>query len=55
VLEAFHDPKDGHVKLDGENVIACPKLVEVQQATLKVLRWQERDKRFLIKEAETVA
>jgi len=55
VWEAFHDPKDGHVNLDGENVIAFPKLVEFQQVTLKVLRWEERDKRFLIKEAEMVA
>jgi hypothetical protein len=55
VLEAFHDPKDGHVKLDGENVIAFPKLVEFQQVTLKALRWIERDKRFLIKEEEMVA
>jgi hypothetical protein len=55
VWEAFHDPQDGHVKLDGENVIAFPKLVEFQQVTLKVLRWEERDKRFLIKEAEMVA
>jgi hypothetical protein len=48
VWEAFHDPKDGHVKLDGENVVALPKLVEFEQVTLKVLRWEERDKRFLI-------
>ena len=55
VWEAFHDPKDGHVKLDGENVIAFPKLVEFQQVTLKVLRWEERDKRLVIKEAQMVA
>jgi hypothetical protein len=55
VWEAFHDPKDGQVKLDGENVIAFPTLPEFQQITLKVLRWEERDKRFLIKEAEMVA
>jgi hypothetical protein len=29
--------------------------VEFQQVILKVLRWEERDKRFLIKEAEMVA
>jgi hypothetical protein len=39
VWEAFHDPKDGKVKLDGENVFAFPKLPEFQQLTLKVLRW----------------
>jgi hypothetical protein len=53
--EAFNDPKDGKVKLDGENVIEFPKLPEFQQVTLKVLRWEERDKRLVIKEAELVA
>jgi hypothetical protein len=43
------------VKVDGENVIAFPKLLDFQQVTLKVLRWEERDKRLLIKEAELVA
>jgi TPR repeat protein len=28
---------------------------EMQQVTLKVLRWEERDKRFIIKEAQMVA
>jgi hypothetical protein len=54
VWEAFHDPKDGKVKLDGENVIEFPKLPEFQQVTLKVLRWEEKDKRFVIKDAELV-
>jgi len=54
VWEAFHDPKDGKVKLDGENVVTFPKLPEFQQVTLKVLRWEERDKRLLIKDAEWV-
>jgi len=53
--EAFHDPKDGKVKLDGENVIQFPKLPDLQQVTLKVLRWEEKDKRFVIKDAELVA
>src|ERR1035437_392400 len=53
--EAFHDPKDGKVKLDGENVIEFPKLPDFQQVTLKVLRWEEKDKRFVIREAELVA
>ena len=52
--EAFHDPKDGKVKLDGENAIEFPKLPEFHQVTLKVLRWEEKDKRFVIKEAELV-
>ena len=55
VWEAFHDPKDGKVKLDGENVVTFPKLPEFQQVTLKVLRWEERDKRLVIKEAQMVA
>ncbi len=50
--EAFHDLKDGKVKLDGENVVEFPKLREMQQVTLMVLRWEERDKRMIIKEAE---
>jgi hypothetical protein len=55
VWKAFHDPKDGKVKLDGENVLAFPKLPEFQQVTLKVLRWEERDKRLVIKDAEIMA
>jgi hypothetical protein len=55
VWEAFDDPKDGQVKLDGENVVAFPKLPEFQQVTLKVLRWEKLDKRFVIKEAQSVA
>ena len=31
VWEAFHDPKDGKVKLDGENVVAFPKLAEFRK------------------------
>ena len=54
VWEAFHDPKDGKVKLDGENVVTFPKLPELQQVTLKVLRWEERDKVLMMKDAETV-
>ena len=54
VWEAFHDPKDGKVKLDGESVVTFPKLPEFQQVSLKALRWEERDKRLVIKEAEMV-
>jgi len=43
------------VKLDGENVIEFPKLTDFQQVTLKVLRWEEKDKRFIIKDAELVS
>jgi hypothetical protein len=55
VWEAFHDPKDGKVKLEGDHVVQFPKLPDFQQVTLKVLRWEEKDKRFIIKEAELVA
>lgn len=55
VWEAFHDPKDGKVKVDGESVVTYPKLPDFQQVTLKVIRWEERDKRLVIKEAELVA
>ena len=55
VWEAFHDPKDGKVKLDGENVVEFPKLTDFAQVTLKVTRWEEKDKRFVIKDAELVA
>ena len=55
VWEAFHDPKDGKVKLDGDNVVEFHKLPEFQQVTLKVLRWAEQDKRLVIKDAELVA
>jgi len=33
----------------------CDKLSEMRRVTLKVLRRDERDKRFLIKDAEMVA
>ncbi len=52
VFEEYPDLKDGKVKLDGENVVEFPKLPEMQQVTLRVLRWEERDKRMIIKEAE---
>lgn len=52
VYEQYPELKDGKVKLDGDNVIEFPKLPEMQQVTLKVLRWEEKDKRFIIKEAE---
>ena len=53
--ETFHDAKDGKVKLNGKNVVSFPKLPEFQKVTLKVLRWEERDKRLVIKDAEIVA
>jgi len=31
------------------------KLPEFQQVTLKMLRWEERDKRLVIKDAELVS
>ena len=55
VWEEYHDPKEGKVKLDGETVIEFARLPELQQVTLKVLRWEERDKRLVIKEAQMAA
>ena len=42
VWEAFHDPKDGKVKLDGENVIEFPKLPEFKQVTKSDALGRER-------------
>jgi len=42
------------VKLDGEKVVEFQKLPEMQQLTLKVLRWKERDQYLVIKEAQLV-
>lgn len=39
------------MKLDGDKAVEFPKLPEMQQVTLKVTRWEERDKRMVIKEA----
>ena len=54
VWEVFHDPKDGKVKVDsdGVNVAVFPKLADFQQITVKVTRWEERDKRMVIKDGE---
>lgn len=54
VFEEYPELKDGKVKLDGDTVVEFPKLPELQQVTLKVLRWEERDKRLIIKEADRV-
>ena len=54
VWEAFQGLKDGKSKLDGEKVIEFPKLKDFEQVTLKVLCWEEKDKRFIIKEAEVM-
>jgi hypothetical protein len=54
VFEEYPDLKDGKVRLDGDNVIEFHKLPEMQQVTLKVMRWEEKDKRFIIKEAQMV-
>jgi hypothetical protein len=55
VFEEYPDLKDGKVKLDGDIVVEFHKLPEMQQVTLKVLRWEERDKRLVVKEAQMVA
>jgi hypothetical protein len=40
------------VKRDGDKVVELPQPPEIQPATLKVPRWEERDKRMVIQEAE---
>jgi hypothetical protein len=55
VFEEYPDLKDGKAKLDGDKVVEFRKLPEMQQVTLKVLRWEEKDKRFIIKDAELVS
>lgn len=48
-----YPPTDGKtVRLDGEMVVDCPRLPELQAITLRVLRWEERNKGLVIKEAE---
>jgi hypothetical protein len=42
--------KDGKLKLDGENVVEFPKLPEMQQVTLKSLRWEETKIRKITKQ-----
>jgi hypothetical protein len=43
------------VELHGEIAVTFQKLMEFLRVTLKVLRWEELDKRLVIKEAELVA
>jgi len=48
-----YPPIDGKiVQLDGELVVEYPRLPELQPITLRVLRWEERNKGLVIKEAE---
>jgi hypothetical protein len=54
VWEEYHEPKDGKVTLDGENIVAVPKLADFQPNTLKLLRWAQRDKRLVIKERQII-
>jgi hypothetical protein len=44
VYEEYPDLKDGKEMLDGDIVVEFHKLPEIQQTTLKVLRWEERDR-----------
>ena len=55
VFEEYPDLKEGKVKIEGDKVVEFHKLPEMQQITLKVLRFEERDKRLVIKEAQIVA
>lgn len=53
IFEEYPDPKDGKVKLDGDNIIEFQKLPEFPKVTLKVLRWADGT-RLIIKEAQMV-
>ncbi len=55
IYEQYPDLNAGRVKVQGEVVTEYPKLPEFEQVTLRVLRWQERDGRLVIKEAELVS
>jgi hypothetical protein len=55
IFEEYPELNAGKVKLDGDKVVEFPRLPEMQQVTLKVLRWEERDKHLVIKEAQMVA
>ena len=55
VVEDYPELKDGKVKLAGDKVVEFPRLPDMQQVTLKVLRWEERNKHLVIKEAQMVA
>jgi len=43
------------VKIESEVVTEYPELPEFKQVTLRVLRWQERDGRLIIREAKLFA
>ncbi len=50
ILEQY--PELREVKLEGDKVVDFPKYPQFKQITLKVTRWEERDKRMVIKEAQ---
>ena len=54
-FEFLGSARDAVAKLDAESTGVFPNLPELHQVTLKVLRWEERDKRLVIKEAQMVA
>ena len=55
VMYEVYPPIDGKtVRLDGESVVDFPRLPELQPITLRVLRWDERNKGLVIKEAERI-
>jgi hypothetical protein len=55
VFEEYPDLNAGKVRLDGDKVVEFPRLPDMQQVTLKVVRWEARDKQLVIKEAQMVA
>ncbi len=51
VWEEYPDVNGNQVKIEGEQVTEFPRLPALKPIELKVLRWQERDKALLIREA----
>lgn len=51
VWEEYPDLNGDKVKIEGDQLIEFRRLPELKPVELKVLRWQERDKGLLIREA----
>ena len=51
VWEEYPDVNSDKVKIEGDQVVDFPRLPALKPIELKVIRWQERDKFLLIREA----
>ena len=52
IFEEYPNLTDGKVKIEGDNVTEFGKLPEFQTIWLRVIRWEERNKQLVIKEAQ---